>query len=201
MNIEILSAQQVDQGGVAHWYLGLEIDRGDGKPPERIAHVLPVDTFEWRSAEYGIDPTDFDTLLHTVLYEPHLPKVDDVAPLFTAPTVKHAREGHLARIAGVRGTGKVTGRTGLSPFPAGPEARVLLDSGVEDPIAVLRRHSPMDAEHLAAKRAHISRARAAHGQRRAAISAPEVQLRHPYEAAHAESPDQSPADTSKGSPT
>lgn len=35
-----------------------------------MLHVFPPDTLEWRAAEYGIDPTDLDTLLDIVLNEP-----------------------------------------------------------------------------------------------------------------------------------
>ncbi|MFI6813287.1 hypothetical protein ACIBG7_12785 [Nonomuraea sp. NPDC050328] len=40
-------------------------------------HSFPHVTFEWRAAEYGIDPEDVDTLLDVILYEPYIPNPDD----------------------------------------------------------------------------------------------------------------------------
>lgn len=40
-------------------------------------HVFPKSTLAWRAAEYGIDPTDTDTLLDIVLHEPFAPHPDD----------------------------------------------------------------------------------------------------------------------------
>jgi len=39
--------------------------------------VMPHSLFEWRCAEYGIDPDDLDTLLDVALHEPGIPHPDD----------------------------------------------------------------------------------------------------------------------------
>lgn len=39
--------------------------------------IFPHSTFEWRSAEWGIDPDDVPTLLDVVLHEGYLPWPDD----------------------------------------------------------------------------------------------------------------------------
>ncbi|MEV6154908.1 hypothetical protein AB0L53_31665 [Nonomuraea sp. NPDC052129] len=44
----------------------------------RILHAFPHSTLEWRAAEYGIDPEDIDTLLEVILYEPWIPREDDL---------------------------------------------------------------------------------------------------------------------------
>jgi hypothetical protein len=68
---------------------------------------MPTVTLEWRSAEYGIDPADVDTLLDVILHEPHIPLTDDGSgpryadngpDLWTAESTTAAREAHLARI-------------------------------------------------------------------------------------------------------
>ncbi|MEQ4718365.1 hypothetical protein [Nonomuraea sp. B19D2] len=40
-------------------------------------HIIPHSTWEWRCAEYGIDPDDMTTLLDIVLHEPWIPDPDD----------------------------------------------------------------------------------------------------------------------------
>jgi len=63
-------------------------------------HVFPADTLEWRAAEYEIDPSDLDTLLDIVLWEPFLGE-DNERPdlsLYEAPTIEAARARHLERI-------------------------------------------------------------------------------------------------------
>lgn len=71
-------------------------------------HIMPVVALEWRAAEYGIDPTDVDTLLEVLLHEPHMPTEDspqqgaravDTGPdLWTAANTDAARAAHLARV-------------------------------------------------------------------------------------------------------
>lgn len=67
----------------------------------RIDHVFPLDTLEWRIAEYGLDPADLDTVLDMVLAEPWLNDgVDQTHPqsLFNANTIGEARTFHLSRV-------------------------------------------------------------------------------------------------------
>ena len=66
---------------------------------EQAGHCFPKDVFEWRAAEYDIDPADMDTLLDVVLSEPFIDP-GDVKPgerLHDAPTIEEARRAHLAR--------------------------------------------------------------------------------------------------------
>lgn len=79
------------------------------RPDGKVAiHIMPTAALEWRAAEYGIDPTDVDTLLDIILHEPHMPTVDDPQQgpryadsgpdLWQADNTDTAREAHLARI-------------------------------------------------------------------------------------------------------
>lgn len=170
MDIRVHHADLVEVSGTQAWAVLTEVDRGNG--PELISHVFPADTLEWRAAEYGIDPADRATLLEMVLYEPHLPVADPVAhPLFAAATVAAARNEHLADIAALKGGGQARGLTGRSQQRAVDVTQhpVLLESGVEDPLAVIRRESPIDPEFIAVKARHVSRQRDAYRAQQAAV--------------------------------
>lgn len=78
-----------------------DITLPDGR---RHRHTFPTDTMEWRAAEYGLDPSDVDTLLEIVLAEPHLdPDPDDATrSLFAAATIEEARDHHLKKIRKIK---------------------------------------------------------------------------------------------------
>ena len=164
-----------------------ETVEGDGVPCYRVyldtprgthLHVFPADTLEWRAAEYGIDPSDVDTLLDIVLHEPHIDEPgnpfaiaagqavpDDGPTLFTADTVDQAREAHLRRIERVKAD-KV--RISIRPPARRPDAAVAA-RGAGDPLDVIRRRQ-LDPERVAAKaklvaaeRARVATARRARG--------------------------------------
>jgi hypothetical protein len=107
--------------------------RPDGS---KHVYVFPKFTLEQRAAEYGFDPADIETLLDIVLHEQfvHSPggEIEDPAAaqgmlspalvssgmarkgqlvptdLFNAPTIKDARDAHLARVEhGKRNRGRV----------------------------------------------------------------------------------------------
>lgn len=113
--------------------------------PDGLRHRLsfPADTLEWRAAEYGIDPTDLDTLLDMVLSEPFLdPDPEDAAlSLFGAPDISRARVHHLKKVAQVR-------------VESDPKAW-------ED----AKAHAVMHHEALDLKREHVRRGRKAHKDR------------------------------------
>lgn len=54
------------------WHVLYEDPHGDTR-----GHIFPKNTLAWRAAEYGIDPTDTETLLDIVLHEPFAPHPDD----------------------------------------------------------------------------------------------------------------------------
>jgi hypothetical protein len=116
----------------------------DGGTVVPYHHVLPVDTMEWRAAEYGIDPTDTATLLDMVLAEPHLTPEDMARGyrLHDAPDVATARRDHLARCAVVKLRHRISTRA----------AGTALER--------IRSESPMDPEVIAVKAEHVVRVRA-----------------------------------------
>lgn len=116
---------------------------------DMFPHVFPKDTLEWRAAEYDIDPSDVDTLLGIVLYEPLLDGHSHEHPkhLFNAATVTEAREYHTGRINKLK--------------KAHP---------LEDPdghLEKIRRGHLMHPEAVALKRADVHRGRAQRAAERA----------------------------------
>lgn len=95
------TARQVS--GTPCWQVSLV--RPDGNT---VVYLMPTNALDWRAAEYGIDPTDVDTLLEVVLHEPHMPMTDDDEKgpqprdggpdLWTAENTEAARQAHLARV-------------------------------------------------------------------------------------------------------
>lgn len=118
-----------------------DLTRPDGG---RHRQTFPVDTLEWRAAEYGIDPTDLDTLLDMVLSEPFLDSDpdDSALSLFEAPDISRARVHHLKKVAQVQ-------------VDADPKAW-------ED----AKAYSVMHHEALDLKREHVRRGRKAHKERK-----------------------------------
>lgn len=115
-------------------------------------YTFPDDTLEWRAAEYEIDPTDLDTLLDIVLYEPHLPADDQPElSLHHAPTVKSARDRHLARIEAILGT-----RPGNRP------------AGFDPVREEIKRIVPINSHAVQIKAAFVEQSRAAIAREKAA---------------------------------
>lgn len=81
--------EQVTQGGVELWVV--KFRRSDGTERE---HFMPKDIFDIRAAEYGIDPTDIDTLMDVVLAEPFIP--DPTHPANHADDAA-AKAGHTVK--------------------------------------------------------------------------------------------------------
>jgi hypothetical protein len=159
MHILIHHAEVIDLHGSICWAMHKEIQADDGTV-KHLLHVCHLDMFETIAAELDIDPDDWDTLLDIELYRSELPHYDDHADgawLFDAPTVADARELHLARIADVKGDGRARGVPGVAPENrrVAPQANPpILDSGDEDPLEVIKRHSPMSKPHMSVKREH-----------------------------------------------
>lgn len=79
---------------------------------EQTGHCFPKDIFEWRAAEYDIDPADMDTLVDIVLAEPFLDSSDyaNGEGLHDAPDIASARTAHKARCARGKLRGRITTR-------------------------------------------------------------------------------------------
>lgn len=103
--LRIASVERRTVGGAPCWAVSHDVTTAAGDV-ERHAHVFPDSIFEWRVAEYELDPTDIQTLLDIVIHEPHLPAGWDQGPdfLHRAPDRATARDAHLARIAACKAT-------------------------------------------------------------------------------------------------
>jgi hypothetical protein len=114
---------------------------------EQGGHCFPKDIFEWRAAEYGIDPTDMDTLIDIVLSEPFL-EDSDFPPgegLFDAPDISLAREAHKSRCARGKLRGRITTR-----------GKIAHKDGI---LFKMRTESLMDKEVIDVKKEHVRRQR------------------------------------------
>lgn len=122
---------------------------------EQSGHCFPKDIFEWRAAEYDIDPSDMDTLLDIVLAEPFLTEADysEGETLRDAPTLEEARQAHVARCSQGKLRGRVTTRGKISQ-PGGLLYRI-------------KTESFMDPEALSLKREFVDRERNAYRQEQA----------------------------------
>jgi hypothetical protein len=166
MQITVHHADLVKMGGGRAWMVGTLVEADDataqrmglptGGGPVAMVSVLPEEMFENLAVEYGLDPDDFDILLDVALY---LPYVDDPithdhpkAP-HLVDDIAEAREHVLDQVRAKKGRGRVAGEKGRSKIgAAGPLMQILADSGVEDPIEVLRREMPMSLPHIEIKR-------------------------------------------------
>ncbi|MER5750613.1 hypothetical protein [Streptomyces sp. NPDC002088] len=120
--VQEVRARQVD--GTPCWQV--RVLRADGQPH---VHVMPQDVLEWRAAEYGIDPTDTDTLLEIVLHEPHMALTEETEDeparyaagpaLWEADSTATARTAHLDRVKACPVRITVRGQAALAPVRAG----------------------------------------------------------------------------------
>jgi hypothetical protein len=95
----VRDASSEQQSSPTHpiWFIDMDVE---GAHP--WIYVIPHSTFFHRSAEYGLDPSDFDTLLDVVIHEHHF-ELHHTDPTFLYNTdEKTAREAHLARVAAAK---------------------------------------------------------------------------------------------------
>lgn len=139
MRVSVESVEQRD----GHW-LVTQTHTEDNGTSTRHVHAFPLDTLEWRVAEYGIDPADVDTLLDVVLTEGHLTPQDweDGHQLHNAPDIATARADHLARCA------KAKLRHRISTRGAAGNA-----------LQRIRDESPLHHEVVKVKREHVEQVR------------------------------------------
>lgn len=154
-SVELLTVGVDGSTPVPTWHIEQKITQTDGST-QNLIYVLPMDTIEWRCAEYGYDPiNDLDFLTDSILIEPHVDDVDNSHAdfLYNSDTIEKAKAAHQARF-----------RTHLSQVQLvdNPAAGALADAtsvskgkpGVRD---VFRRHSPLDPEVLQIKADHVRR--------------------------------------------
>jgi hypothetical protein len=142
---------QATEDGQGHWSVEVTRIEDDGTVTTGC-HVFPTDTLEWRAAEYGIDPSDVDTLMDIVLVEPYL--TDDHwqagSRLHDADTIEQARADHLARCAQAKLACRMSTR--------GKSA---------EPLRAVRERHDMHPEALEMKREMVRRGREQHRTARA----------------------------------
>jgi hypothetical protein len=106
MMIKVEFTDAIDDGQ-GHWIVHRRVTRTEeGSEPvvEEGIHSFPYDALEWRAAEYGIDPSDVDTLMDIILTEPYIAATDyePGTTLYDAPSIEDARKAHLSRCAKVK---------------------------------------------------------------------------------------------------
>lgn len=159
----VVSHVQAD--GAENWQIYMELPGG-----MMWAHIIPKDTFEWRAAEYGIDPDDTETLLQMVLHEPHIP--DPTLPENFATDAAAARGMTVPSDRGYSLSGGVSSvPVWLYNAPSVNSARLAHMARVEaarktvefvvdesdDPLDVIRKEmkSRIDSRMLEAKRTYV----------------------------------------------
>lgn len=141
-NVTFLGVEKGDD--TQHWRISMKFE--DNALPTLF--MLPYDAMEWRAAEYGIDPSDVDTLLDIVVTEPFMTADDwgTDSHLYGsngtfAESTDEARGHHISRAARVKLRHRMTTR------------------GAGHVLNVVRQQSPMSEIALDLKREHVSRAR------------------------------------------
>lgn len=125
-------------------------DNGESK---RILHIMPVDTLEWRVAQFNIEPAD---ALDIVLAEPYMRDADP-EELDLLPTRSQARKRVLGRKNDA--VASITYQAGPLPEGMEPTPTALLSSGDGDPKALLLDQAPVDDKEIVLKRATMDVAR------------------------------------------
>lgn len=156
MRIQHTDATLIVDGEQPMWVVDGTRTADDGTV-QRFRHMFPVDTTEWRAAEYGIDPADTATLLDIVLAEPHLSEEDWAAghQLHDAPDIDTARRDHLARCARAKLRHRLSTRT------------------KDHPCSRVAAESPLHPEAIALKQQLVEQARDAHASVREAAAPPD----------------------------
>lgn len=156
--------QRTQRDGLSMWHVRVELDDG-----RMWHHIIPDDAFEWRAAEYGIDPDDVDQILDILLHESFIPspfrarnfkedaaakkglvvrnnkvKLAGVSPNAMVPaTLYNANSRQQARDAHMARIEEVKSRVRFTPHPT-------LRSGT-DPLDVIRKNVKLNRESVLAK--------------------------------------------------
>jgi hypothetical protein len=158
MGIHVTSAAMVAMNNTAGppipmWMIYEDITHPDGTVVKNHFHAFGLDAMEHRAAEYGIHHSQVDLLLEVILYEPWMDwnGVDHTHPmvLWNAPSIAHARDFHLGRLAEAKGRHPLT----VAPHPSGDGTDVL---------EAVRRGSPLHPAVIAAKAHFVAQGRENH---------------------------------------
>jgi hypothetical protein len=90
-------------------------------------HIINKVTFDWRAAEYGVDPADVDTLLDICMHERHIPTRDQeqldpklaakaVPWLYEADNTADALKYHMTRLRAAPIQYSIKGNKALDPI-------------------------------------------------------------------------------------
>lgn len=121
--------------------VGIPEKAGVGGATVPFQIVIPVDTLEWRAAEYGIDPADTDTLWDIVIAEFYMTPDDynhgQDPHLYGHPDRDVSKKSHMARVA------KAKLRHRISTRNANPVHQKI------------KQESPLNPEVIAMKTEHV----------------------------------------------
>ncbi|RAJ70287.1 hypothetical protein K378_01452 [Streptomyces sp. Amel2xB2] len=131
-----VQVEETPQGAEVH----LVKEAPDG---QRDFHSFPLETLEWRAAEYDIDPADTDALIDIIVHEPFLPDAGDPANVY----------GDAAAAAGFVSPA-VEARRGVAPLELMPTTLM----SAETPELARGAHQARIAN-AKATRAHVKRPR------------------------------------------
>lgn len=155
MEIVVHDAQLADYGPQMGdmFVLAVEVIDDDGTS-KMVAQHIPADTFEWRAVEYGIDPTDMDTLIEIVIHEPYINMTaDDPLMIHNTDDQQAARNHHLNKIR-ARFTKKPKGLRGKPKLRGVVDrTRILEEADDEvDPLDFVKSKAFMRPEFIEAKK-------------------------------------------------
>lgn len=168
IDIAVEHAELNYAGGRGAWRLSCRVTQ-DGTTFNEI-QIIPVDTIEWRVAQFNVDPV---TAAEMIVLEPYAP--DTFPDQELAASRSEARQLKLAATQEALGGGSITWPTGKPAWSASllethPE-EVLVDSGDGDALQTMIEFSPVDEEAVAIKREaldiHRARRRRRTAQRQA----------------------------------
>ena len=156
MRVTFTTVKTQMHGDVEAWRVEGVLEQDDGTRVPYF-HLMPLDTMEWRAAEYGIDPADTATLLDIVLAEPHLSEEDWAAghQLHDAPDIDTARADHLARCTRAKLRHRISTR------------------GAGHPCRRVATESPLHPEAIELKRQLVAHTRIAHAHARETAAPPD----------------------------
>lgn len=157
MEVENLAARYNQRSG--KFEVAMRVTRDDGTDFMQL-HVFYPETLEWRAAEYGIEPTDLDTLIDIVLTDPF---DDEDDPLWQVETREEARDLMLAKVqARKERITPAQRRNGKSRADICREAGIPEEYAVaaeEDPIEYLKRAARVNPEVVEMLKEHVDKQR------------------------------------------
>ncbi len=131
------------------------------------SHVFPHSVFQWRVAEYGLDPIDIHGLIETVLYEPYIESDPDHPHfLHNAPTIDTAKAHYRTLINAAKGTGGLLDRPRQRSDSSmidrsKARGRIIADTATDPatPLQILKRHIVIDPDTVTAMRTTVTKTR------------------------------------------